>query len=186
MKLMIKLLMDLKAKLPAGHFSSHEGRDCCQVEQKSSEFRVQPHRCEVSAREGGYSVLVFSSAVLFLWYPCLHLWVVFLTFSFLTSISAVFLTPFSWTVQYNFFCSATVIPSCQPRLLLGIAPSLSNSCQEQPHPHSGSTAIFQPIRSAPQITSFHWHSTNLCPATILTSLWLSSNYSIIKITMEHN
>lgn len=118
------LLMDVKAKLPAGYFSSHEGRDCCQVRQNSNEFRVQPHRHEVPAREGRYSGLVFSSAVLFLWYPSLHLWVLFLTSSFLTSISAVLLTPFSWTVQYNFSYSATVIPSCQPCLPLGIAPSL--------------------------------------------------------------
>ena len=98
-------------------------RHCCQVGQNSSEFKVQPRRCcEVPAREGGCSVLAFSSAVLFLWYPSLHLWVLVLTSSLLTSVSAVFLTPFSWSVQYHFSYSAAVIPHCQPCPPLGTAP----------------------------------------------------------------
>lgn len=99
------------------------GSHCCQVGQNSSDFKVQPHRCcEVSSREGRCLVLAFSSAVLFLWYPSLHPGVLLLTCCLLTGVSAVFLTPFSWSVRYHSSYSAAVIPRRQPCPPLGTAP----------------------------------------------------------------
>ena len=145
-------------------------RHCCQAGQNSSEFKVQHHRfCEVSAWEGGCSALVFSSAVLFSWYPSLHVWVPLLTSSLLPSISAVFLTPFFTASAVSLF----PLSSCHlslPSLPASWHRSLPGSRQEQPRPLPGSRAILLLIRSAPQTTSFRSHSTNLYPATILTIL----------------
>lgn len=120
-----------------------------------------------------------------------------LVISFLISLSPVFdllpLNQHQCSVSHSLFMvSAVSLFLCSgchpspPALPASWHCSLSCSCQEQPHSLPGSRAIFLPIRSAPKITSFHSHSTNLYPATILTILQLSSNYSVIKITMEHN
>lgn len=163
------------------------GRHCCQAGQKTLK-------------------LIQGSVLSMLWSACQGGWMLSAGIqlcssvpvtSFLTSLSPAFdllpLNQHRCSVSHPLFMISTVslflLSGCHPSLPALPASwhcSLSCSCQEQPHPLPGSAAIFLPIRSAPQITSFHSHSTNLYPATILTILWLSSDYSVIKITMEHN
>lgn len=176
MQRMIKLLIDSKVKLPAGHFSSHEGRDCCQVEWKASEFRAQPHRWEVPAREGRYSVLVFSSAALFLWYPSLHLWVLFLT-SFLTSISAVFLTPFHEQCSITFPTQQLSSLPASPNCLLALLPPCHTHAKNSLTPTLGAQQYSSPSDLPPKS-----HLSIDIPLTSTQPLFLPS-FDLAQITV---
>lgn len=118
--------------------------------QNSSEFKVQPQRFLWTVRERGCSVLAFISAILCLWYPSSHLWVLFLTSSSLTSISAVFFTPFSWSVQYQSSYPAAVIPHYQPCPPPGMAPCHAHA-KNSLVPSSGAEQYSCPSHLPPEL-----------------------------------